>query len=262
MGKIIALEEREKVLPGDWLVIDKNTEVSSTNQVAEKNENEFGKLGNISFFGILSKASATNSSTTTRKISGLHAGALIDSEFWVTRNYIASFAFSKQIGTMKKSEGEMTINSYTSSINNFAVMFGYRYLPMNFFFGPQLDLLIGYRKNSWGLDTSVADGFTDFSFKGLAFEIAGSTPFKNVFRAYIKLNFLLSPGYTEESSVYGQDDSSSIYNITFGGLYMLESNFNIDARLNLESATAKFVDPVRKLEMRNQQFLVGVNYLF
>jgi hypothetical protein len=262
LAKIINLEQKEKVMPGDWLVFEKDGQSDEKFEDPEKATNEFGKLGSVSLFGILAQASAANSATTAKKISGLHAGATLDGEFWVTRNYIASLSFTKLVGSMKKSEGDLTVNSYTSSINDFSLMAGYRYLPMNFFFGPQLDLMIGYRKNSYGLDTSVADGFSDFSFKGLAFEIAGSIPFKNAFRAYLNLNFLLSPGYSEETTVYGEDDSASLYNITFGGLYSFESNLNIDARLNFLNATAKFIDPVRKLELRSQQLMIGVNYLF
>jgi len=144
----------------------------------------------------------------------------------------------------------------------FRIKGGYKYLPMGFFYGPQIDAYVGYGSYTYSLDTSVNDGFTEVSFSGILFGAKGSIPIQKVLRAHIELSFLFNPAYTEEATVYGEDDSARNYTLEIGGQYLYAPNMTFDFAYGVNSSKASFTGPVRSITVKQSTLKLGTTFTF
>ena len=208
------------------------------------------------------KGSATSDGTTTKKLSGTVLGVDLRTTLWLTRNYFFGLDISRVVGSLSQEEGTLTSSSNNMSNSFVRVKAGYKYLPMGFFYGPQVDAYVGYASYTYGLDTSVADGFTEVGFKGLLFGAKGSIPIQKVFRAYMELSLLFSPGFEEEVTVYGEDDSARNYSVEIGGQYLYAPNMTFDISYGVNSSKASFETPVRSISVKQSALKLGTTFTF
>tara|TARA_R110002072_G_scaffold288917_1_gene455420 strand:- start:93599 stop:94984 length:1386 start_codon:yes stop_codon:yes gene_type:complete len=263
-GNMLQYDTRKKLAANDWVLVsqkDKNSVVKNINY-EEGEKYKFGKVGTISFKLGIGKGSTTNTQTTTRKIGGTLFDLDLRGLIWITRNYWTELELGKGIGSYSKKEGTITNSSYSISQSDFKVKVGYKYLPLGFFYGPQVDGYVGYASKTNGLDTNTSDGFTETSFKGILLGAKGSLPIQNLIRVYLDFSFMFSPGYGEETQIYGEADSTSNYEIEIGGNYLYSPNMTIDGALNFDNSSAKFIGPVRSYKVNGTALKVGATFTF
>lgn len=263
-ANVLQYDTTKKIKNGDWVVLKRDSKVGVVEQkkFVDQEEYSFGKLGEVSLLFNIGKGSATAETPTTKKIGGTVLGVDLATTLWITRKYWVGLDISRVVGSLSQEEGTLTNSSNSMANSFFKIKAGYKYLPMGFFYGPQIDAYIGYASYTYGLDTSATDGFTEVSFSGILMGARGSIPIKKVFRAHVELSFLFNPGYEEEANVFGEDDSARNYTLEFGGKYLYAPNMTFDFAYGVNSSKASFVSPVRSVTVKQSTFKLGTTFTF
>lgn len=268
-GKIDKYTTRKRVEIDDWVLLKKSEEKRKNDSLKlpyeQRDENEkfkFGKLGTVGLFATVGsgKVSSTTGSGTNI-MSGMLMGVNIHGEIWATRNYWGSLEIASRFGTYKQKSGSLGTTTNSASNNVWKLKAGYRYLPLGFFYGPQVDGYVGYAKYGYGLDNQAADKIGDVSFSGLILGGKGSVPILKRYRAYLRLEFMLTSSYTEQEVLYGEDESSSNYNIEIGGSYKYSPNMTVEGGIDFNSNKADFTNG-RSIAFKDTSFKGGVRFNF
>ncbi len=242
-GVIKVLHSEKKVNKGDWIqiqVMEYNT-VKDQMSYSEQKANQFGKLGIAKISLDLGTAStSTLVDSKSKKIGGLGYGFDGNVETWITREYLIGFSMATQFSSMSKKEGDLTQNSNTMVSSRMKIFAGYKYLPMGFFFGPQVNLYLGYARYKYGLDTVTADGFGESTFKGILLGVNANAPIHKDFRLFGSFDLLPKPGYGESIEVHGESTSTTNYHLEVGFSYVYNPIVNLEASIQTISSRAKF----------------------
>ncbi|MFZ8934180.1 MAG: hypothetical protein ACO20H_01205 [Bacteriovoracaceae bacterium] len=266
-GKALNFHSKEKVRIGDWVLIEKEKLKKEADSIPFKpvDRDSFGKLGTLGLFLNIGKGSATStqSSTDIRKINGLVGGIDLEGELWVTREFWSSLELGQHFGTFSADEGNIQSRGDNSVSNSlFKWKFGYKYLPIGFFYGPQVDGYFGYGRRKYGLDTQTNDGFVETTFAGFLLGVRGNMPIHRLFRIFLNLEFMPSPGYTEKIQVYGKADDTSYYQIRFGTDYVYAENMSIEGSYSTSSSSAEFGSTNKEVKYKESLFRVGAKFTF
>ena len=265
-GKIVTYENRNnRVKTGDWVVVDRSKNISILNDKYKNAENDkykFGKIGKVSFALMINSGSESITNSSSSKISGMLVGGAISSELWATRKYWVGLDFNFNFGNYSTTEGSLELNDHSMTLTKTKIKFGYKYLPLGFFFGPQLDGYFGYLTTSYGIQNSTNDGIIGTSLSGILMGIKGSLPVHKMFRVNIGFDFIFSPSYSEDADVYGVSDSASYYDFEAGLTYNYNPNMVFDAALNMVSSNIQFRDPTQEVSFKNTIVKVGATFAF
>lgn len=263
-GNMTAYATKRKIRLGDWVLLsrDKRQSVIEQKQYEDQKGYEFGKLGEFGLFFNVGKGSAAAELPDNKKVGGTVLGIDLKSTLWITRQYWVGLDISKVGGGLSTEEG--TLANGDNDMSNTLVDFkaGYKYLPMGFFYGPQVDAFFGYGSYTYSLDTSEVDGMTEVSFKGLLIGARGSVPLQNMLRFHMELSLLFSPGFDESANVYGEADSARNYNIELGTQYLYAPNMTFDVSYAVNSSKASFTNPVRSITVKQSTLKLGTTFTF
>ncbi len=266
-GEVVQYDTPKKMQIEDWIIIQKKSKTVVTPAQEQWNEEDFsfGKLGLVGIGVNLGSGSVTSNTNgvSSKKVGGLNFGLDLRLELWATRNFWGSVEIQKEFGSYDKKEGQLQNNSNSLSFTGVTVLAGYKYLPLGFFYGPQIDGYIGYSSQKYGLDTQMADGFTEFTFSGLMLGARGSLPIIKEVRGFLELGFMFNPGLDQETNVFaGEEDSASHYKLQVGASYQYSPSVTLDAGFKLQVSEAKFVGPTRSLKAQDSSFKLGTTYTF
>ena len=178
-GQVSRYSSSKKLKVGDWVNLkNRKGGVVESQRYNESNRYSFGKLGEFGLFMSIGDGKATIHRTANRtSLSGGVFGVDLMTEIWMTRKYWTGLDVSRQYGTLK---GDATNSAEISKVR---AKFGYKYLPMGFFHGPQVDAFLGYARNKFSMETNASAGLTDFTFKGfLDGPLKVQFPYKGCFR--------------------------------------------------------------------------------
>lgn len=267
--KVVKYKRETLIQPEDWIIISK----TNSNQTIEKlkytpmrddksDQFSFGKLGQVGLFLNVGSGSHSNSGGTLKKLGGFTGGIGLSGEIWATRNYWLSMNIDKHFGSYSQKEGTFQNDSNSLSYSAFKLKAGYKYLPLGFFYGPQVDGYVGYASYSYGFDTQSSDEITAVKFKGLMLGARGSMPLIKDVRIYMLLDFIFKPGYSEEITIMGEADSTSNFNLELGGNYKYSPNMYFDGSIGYISSRAKFASPDREVSLKNTNFKLGAKFNF
>jgi hypothetical protein len=263
-ANMLTLEKGDTPKIGDWVTFQSSSSVEINNSEEEIiGQIQPATLGEIIVSGHFGQASATSTNQgTLKKMGGITLGAAVEGEVWITRNYYANIEILKSIGSLSKKEGTLATDSNTQDIGLFNLRVGYKYLPMGFFYGPQVNLAVGYGTITQGMDAQTADGFLESSYGGLTLNVGGSLPFKSLYRVYAGMDMWLSPSHEDTPNFYPEAESTSAY-IFYGGVnYKLRENMKLDSRLRVINTSAKFTSPEREVKATSTLIQVGVAFAF
>ena len=264
-ARVTAYEGNKKLRIEDWVRVRsvESRKVIEQVKFGEKEDNEFGKLGSIGIYLTAGSGSMTKSGASESSMDGMRFGGHLDLELWATRNWWGGIEFGKKFGSYKRDQGTFTQDSNSSDNTATRVKFGYKYLPMGFFYGPQVDLYGGYGSYIYGMNTSLADGFTEFTFSGLLLGARGSIPVYQAMRMYLLIDFLLTSSYKEKAKIYGTDESSSNYRLEIGGQYAYETNISLVGAVEVLSNKATFTKGnTKELQFKDTSAKVGAIFTF
>ncbi len=264
LGTIKTYTSKQKVLVGDWVSVIKAEEKDITQKYSypEVKANEFGKIGNIGINLEFSKTDVSNVYNGSRSVGSTIIGLGIESEVWITREYLGMFEFGRRFGALSRKSGTLS-GSDTVSITEgtFKLMGGYRYLPLGFFYGPQVDFYGGYGVYSFNMDSSTTDGFGENEIGGIIMGVKASIPLQKVFRAFVKAEVMPIPKFKETAGLYGAAQSESSVQIELGTKYRYNPLINLNGSLQLTSNKASFAGG-NQIHYRSTVFKFGGSFSF
>lgn len=263
-AKVLNYEGNKKLKIDDWVKVRSAESRKVIEQVAygDKEDNEFGKLGSLGIFLNMGNGSVSQSGSTEKSMAGMLIGGDLEGELWATRNYWFGFDFGKKFGRYKKDVGSFSSESNSTSNSTMRIKAGYKYLPLGFFYGPQVDVYGGYASYTYGMSTNTTDRFTEFTFSGFLLGAKGSIPVYEAVRMYLLIDFLLTSAYKEKIRVFGTDESSSNYRLEIGGQYAYETNLTLSGGLQILSNKANFSGTTKEEQFSDVSAKVGAIFTF
>ncbi len=256
---------KKKLSPGDWVTFEKPTRDNrfSDKKIKEFENNRFGKLGELSVaLGLTSHKVATSSRNGGIKGSGPLFGVHVEGEAWVTRNYFAMGAFSRSFGNLGVEGGAADQDSSGQTTGAFRIGGGYKYLPLGFFYGPQINFYGGWAHYSYELDESSDDGFGSSSFSGIFLGVGGSLPVKRQLRLLGSIEIMPFGEFGDDSDIFGRQKSFSSFNLKLGAHYQYTPTVKVLIMINALNNSAQTRGDNSKISFRDNSLRLGGVFSF
>lgn len=204
---------------------------------------EFGKLGFVKLGTLLGTSSAANTfNGSNREIGGLSLGVFADLVLLFTRNIWGSIEFGRELGFYKQKQGSLAKSSQTVSNGVLKVLGGYKFLPLGFYYGPQVDTFLGLGRYSVNLDQSTSDGHGEYSVSGILLGVRGNMPLMQDIRIFTRFDMIPFGGFSEDPVLYGNEDSAKSFQLKFGTQYAYDPQTMLEAALELTYNKVKFTN--------------------
>jgi hypothetical protein len=263
VGAINQYEGSEKIAVGDWVVFDIEPAGFTKEDFDKNKKDDFSKLGYVRFLGEFGNYSVkTQVGNQSKKSNGIIPTLAIDGEVWITRNYFSGLEFARGIGNLKKKTDTVVESSSSLSPTRIKLWGGYRYLPMGFFFGPQLDFYGGYANYLYDLDYSQTDAYGTSSFSGLLAGLRFDMPMTPKVRGYVRAEFIPFGTAKDDDNLFGGEKSMTNLMFDLGGRYQINGKMAFDGSLQIVSNSAKFKGSNRELQYQTTLIRFGVLYFF
>jgi len=263
-AKITYLENNKRIKLEDWVKVRAQETRKAIEQVSysDKETEDFGKLGTIGILASLGSGTLSQSGSTSRELGGLLYGVDVETELWLTRAYWIGLDYGIKFGSYEKETGTFSSSKASTNNSTFRIKFGYKYLPMGFFYGPQVDAYMGFGSFTYGVETITTDQVTEKTFSGLLLGTKGSLPIYEQLRLFMIFDFLLSSNYKEKVTVFGADESSSHYRLEFGLQYIYAPNISFNGGINITSNKANFTGSTKEEQFRDVSAKLGTIFTF
>lgn len=264
LGMIKLYRSDKKIEIGDWVRLDETADIEAVNEkVKEEENNEPGTLGlfSIALFGSSSSVDTTSSSSSNR-FSGNLFGVDLRLEGWITREYFASFEIERSIGTLKDTSGNPTKSKINVNNGMLKLAGGYKYLPIGFFYGPQIDFFAGYVRNTFDPGFSPADGLGKNYISGILLGTAANIPLNREYRLFAKAEFVPFPSFSEDDNIYGKAKSASSMDLAIGLKYQYAPRMTLDGTLESVSNKAKFSGTFKEISYKENRLKIGLSFNF
>ena len=262
-ARVQRYEGNRRVEQGDWVIlkrVDRGEE--DIQQTFRDDDQSFGSLGTIGvFFNIGTGSNNLNDDNESKKISGKNFGGHVDAELWITRNYWAGLEIGRKFGSYSVDQGQMASDSNSISDSLLKIKGGYRYLPMGFFYGPQVDAYIGYARYGYGFDNVPIDGITAVRYAGLLAGVKGNIPIHEQIRVKMELDFIFKPSFKEDIVNFGSHDSATTYHLRLGASYMYRPNTAWDISVGHMSSKTEFKSG-DKIDLKDTDLRLGMVFTF
>ena len=265
LGQVKVYKTDKKLIPGDWVRIEPWRAEDSDDKAFEKEKEDLspGSLGILSLALFGSKSSVdTTSGTGSRRLSGTLMGFDLRAEGWITREYFAALEIVRALGTMKKTSGTAVKTSNDITSSTFKLTGGYKYLPVGFFYGPQIDLFAGYANYTADMDYSAADGFGKTSITGLLVGASANIPINREFRFFASAEVLPFPSFKDDDGNYKSAKSVSAMELEVGVKYHLNVRTTLDGSIETLSRKAKFGGAYKEVSYQDNRFKFGASFNF
>ncbi len=255
---------RERIKLEDWGLIKKTTALDPNHKPTQvEDEYQFGKLGTIAFLSTLNNFSLSqNYSTNSKRQDGFLFGGNIETEIWITRHYWIGLDVGLTTGTLSKDEGEYTAKNTPIYTSRFKLKVGYKYLPLGFFYGPQIDFVFGYESDSLSLDNSIPDQIVGVTYKGLTAGVYGNIPIYKKTRIFLYFDFVPFAGFDEDTKLLGEPDGISIYKFGIGASYSYKMNIEILGGFHVKSSKVSYDSLGCNFIHKNSSFNFGAKFTF
>jgi hypothetical protein len=268
-GKVYDYEPKEKLKIGDWVLID-NRDIDGVVKIPgrinfpkEDNSFKYGRLGEIGLLLNFGTGAAISNKTASDsvKLGGILLGLDANLEVWLTRNFWTELSFLKNFGTLELEEGSISSISSATSYSQFKLKFGFKYLPLGFFYGPQIDGYIGFANYGYSLDHLPTAKLTGISVSGFVMGVRASMPIINKLRGFIGFDFLLGPGFEEEKALNGSVESASHYHLNFGGDYIFARNIKLTGSFSIDVSKGTYSES-KDVKLKNSALKTGIKFTF
>ncbi len=265
LGQIKSYRAEIKLERGDWVRLEefRAEDENSGLNVEKKEVQNPGSLGILSIALLGSNSSVdTVSPGGANRMNGNLFGVDFRVEGWITREYFAALEIDRSLGSLKKSSGSPAKSTINVNNGSFKLTGGYKYLPIGFFYGPQIDLYAGYANHSFDLDVSLSDGFGKSSISGIVLGTAINLPLNRQYRLFAQADFLPFPTFTDEDSIYGSATSVNAMELEIGLRYQYTVRMTIDGSIETQSRKARFSGEFKEISYKDTRLKVGLSFNF
>ncbi len=265
LGMLKVYRSEKKITSGDWVRLEPmKTEEVNEKSDEDKELEEPGKLGvlSVALFGATTSVDTSTPSGSYR-MTGLTFGFDFRGEAWITRNYFGALELAKSVGKLAKASGNTTINSVNTTNGVFKLTGGYKYLPIGFFYGPQIDVYAGYGSYSFDLDYSPTEGLGKGSLYGLLMGVTANIPINRVYRFTVQADFIPFPKFEDGDDIYGTQKSASALDLEVGVKYQYTPRMTIDGSIETLSGKARFSSGFKEISYHdNFKIKAGASFNF
>jgi hypothetical protein len=242
LGMVKVYKADKKIVAGDWVRLEPfKQEAFNDPNLEDKKEEEPGTLGilSIALFGTSSSVD-TSTPNGNKRAAGNLFGFDFRAEGWITRQYFAALQVARSIGKLEETSGDIEKSSANASFGVLKLTGGYKYLPIGFFYGPQIDIYGGYANYVFDIDYSATDGFGKSNFSGILLGVAANVPINREFRFNVRADFLPFPTFADSDDIYGTKDSASLLDLELGLKYQYTPRMTLDGSISTLAGKAKF----------------------
>ena len=265
LGMVKVYKSDKKLIAGDWVrLLDMREDAFTASGLEDKKEEQPGSLGIVSL-SLFGSSSSVDSSTPTgsRRINGNLFGFDFRTEGWITRQYFAAFEIARSIGKLEEVSGNPENSSTNAQFGVFKLVGGYKYLPLGFFYGPQIDIYGGYGSYTFDVDYSLADGFSKSTVSGLLLGVSANVPVNRQYRVMVQADFIPFPSFEDSDDIYGTAKSVSLLDLELGVKYQYTTRITLDGSIETIAAKAKFDSGYNEISFHdNIKFKFGGSFNF
>lgn len=265
LGMVKVYKTDKKLVQGDWVRLEdfKQEVINDPTLIDDKEDKEPGTLGilSVALFGSSSSVD-TNTPTGSNRMGGNLFGIDFRVEGWITRQYFAALEIERTIGSMKEKSGNPAKSSVNVNNGTFKLTGGYKYLPIGFFYGPQIDIYGGYANHSFDLDISAADGLGKNNISGVVFGTMANVPINREYRFFAQAEFIPFPTFSEDDKIYGSAKSASAMELEIGVKYQYTPRMTVDGSIETLSRKAKFNGQFKEVSYKDNRLKFGVSFNF
>jgi hypothetical protein len=264
LGQVKVYRTDNKLKTGDWMRLEplKDEMPADESRYPDKDPSSFGKLGLASVYLTAGTSTLGTSANGSKRLGGSMLGFHGRAEAWVTREWFGLLEFSRSLGTLKKKSGSLTSSTTDYSRGTFKLGGGWKYLPLGFFYGPQVDVYGGYASHMYKADYSSADGLGEWGVRGIFLGAGTNFPITRSYRGIVRAEFIPFPDFEDSDSVYGSDKSLSWMQLELGLRYQWSPNLMLDGLLEMTSAKASFGGTVRSVSAQDTAVKLGASFNF
>jgi hypothetical protein len=263
LGIIKVYKTNAKIQNGDWVKLEAVKEDNALDDIKyAETKDSFGKLGIASLYLTLGTSSLAVSEQGSRRMNGLLAGFEASMEAWITRNWFGVLEIDRSLGSLSKSSGSFDNSKTSYQRGSFKFGGGYKYLPLGFFYGPQVDFTVSYLTNVYRADFNEADAVGEFSTQGLALGVSTNFPVGRLYRGIIGAEFMPFPGFTDEDGAYGSEKSTSWLQLVFGAKYQYSQTVTLDCLFQMTSMKSSFNGDVKSVSAQDNVLKIGASHNF
>lgn len=265
LGMVKVYKTGKKLAVGDWVRLEEfRPEAAVTEGFDDEKKEEPGKLGILSF-ALTGSSSSVDTSTPTgsKRVAGNLFGFDFRGEGWITRQYFAALEVARSIGKMKGTSGSPEKDPVNTSFGEFKLTGGYKYLPIGFFYGPQIDIYGGYANYVFDLDYSANDGFGKGNISGLLLGVGANVPVNREYRFIVRADFIPFPQFEDSDSIFGSASSASALDLEIGLKYQYTTRMTLDGSIETFAGKAKFSGDYKEISYHdNLKLKLGASFNF
>jgi hypothetical protein len=242
LGMVKSYRTDTKLIAGDWVRLLPKKEEPLIQEVIEDSEDkEPGKLGILSI-GLLASNSSVDStnSTGSKRMSGNLLGFDFRAEGWITRDYFLAFEVARTVGKLSKASGSPSKSTINAQYGFSKVTAGYKYLPLGFFYGPQIDIYGGYASYLFDLQYSGSDGFGQSTISGLLLGVSTNVPINREYKFMAKADFIPFPKFADSDNIFTSPSSVSLIDLEVGIKYQYTPKMTLDGSLQTIAGKSRF----------------------
>jgi hypothetical protein len=264
LGVVKSYKTESKIQVGDWVRIEKMEEDSTLNVLQDYNsrKDSFGKLGIASLALSLGSSSFSSTNSSSRRMDGLMVGFDANIEAWVTRNWFGVIGLDRSLGNLSKASGSFDSSKSSYQRGTFELGGGYKYLPLGFFYGPQVDFKLSYLNNLYKADYNQTDGIGSFNVTGFAMGISANFPVGRAYRGYLGAQFMPFPGFEDGDGAFSGAKSTTWTQLALGVKYQYNQAITLDGTFEMTSTKSSFNGTVRSVSANDSQVKVGASHNF
>jgi hypothetical protein len=264
IGKVLENKGNNKARANDLIVFKVFDEA-----IAAKNPDYKYRRHDIGDYRQTGKLTLLATSTRVKgdQSTGTFYGFLGGLDLYLPSSLIAYGEISKKVGSVSgtnNSGGKKSTGSGTSlNDSSYKALVGTSFQPKFTKYISYLDLLAGWTKDQYFISGLGLVGVGDVSFSGPTAALRMEHPvYKNLaFSTYFEYNY--KPEFQEEQKVLGKAKRSSGYLAQIGLRYQfLQSGYSLETFFRHKSNTAEIKNSNTKLDISNNQILVGVSKYF
>ncbi len=264
LGVVKVYKSETKLQPCDWVRLEplKDDKTLDELRYPQDPKDSFGKLGIASLYLTAGQSSHGTSFNGTKRLGGLMLGFQGRIEAWVTRNWFGHMELGRSLGTLKKSSGNFESSKSDYQRGSFKLGGGYKYLPLGFFYGPQVDFYGGYVSHLYKADFNEDDGRGEFGISGFNLGVGTNFPVGREYRGVLRAEFIPFATFNNDDSIYGSAKTTSWLQLEMGVKYQYSPSLTLDALFEMTSAKATFGGDIKSVSAQDTGVKLGTSLNF
>ena len=139
---------------------------------------------------------------------------------------------------------------------------GYKYLPMGFFYGPQINFFGGWKSYTYTLDKSEADAYGSSAFNGIYLGLGANVPVQKGIRVFASGEIMPFVDFEDTDNLFDSTKNISSLSFKFGGQYQFSSTIVLTSSFSVVNNTAKLEGDNSQISFRSNTLTVGGKITF